>query len=67
MPPNSPVKISHKKDGCQRRTHRFHVSWPPNPAAGSDTAVIVTMTGGNFDLFDRHCDGQDGLHTHFAR
>ena len=24
-----PVKISHKKDGCQRQPHRFHVSRPP--------------------------------------
>ena len=29
MAPPSPVEISHKKDGCQRRPHRFHVSWPP--------------------------------------
>ena len=29
--PPSPVQISHKKDGRQRRPHRkrFHVSWPP--------------------------------------
>ena len=27
MPPR-PVEISHKKDGCQRQPHRFHVSWP---------------------------------------
>ena len=25
------------------------------------------MTGGIFDLFDGHCDGQNGLHIHFAR
>ena len=30
------VKISHKKDGRQR-PHRFHVSHPPYPAAGSAT------------------------------
>ena len=29
--PPGPVKISHKKDCCQRRPHRFHVSWPPLP------------------------------------
>ena len=23
--------------------------------------------GGTFDLFDSQCDGQNGLHTHFAR
>ena len=36
--PPSPVQISHKKDGRQRRPHRFHVSCPPppHPAAGSD-------------------------------
>ena len=29
MPPTpSPVKISHKKDGHQRQTHRSHVSRP---------------------------------------
>ena len=36
MPPG-PVKISHKKDGRQIRLHRFHVSCPPYPAAGSAT------------------------------
>ena len=24
----------------------------------------VTLTGGTFVLSDRHCDGQNGLHTH---
>ena len=28
-PPPGPVKIGHKKDGRQRRLHRFHVSRPP--------------------------------------
>ena len=37
MAPSSPVQISHKKDGRQRRPHRFHVSCPsPYPATGSD-------------------------------
>ena len=27
--PPGPVKIGHKKDGCRRQPHRFHVSWPP--------------------------------------
>ena len=38
-PTPGPVKISHKKDGCRRRTPRFHVSQPPSPhlAAGSAT------------------------------
>ena len=29
MAPPGPVKIGHKKDGRQRRPHRFHVSRPP--------------------------------------
>ena len=29
MPSPGPVKISHKKDGHQRRPHRFHVPRPP--------------------------------------
>ena len=38
MPPPGPVKINHKKDGCRRRPHICHVSWPPPyPAAGSAT------------------------------
>ena len=28
-PPPGPVKIGHKKYGCRRRPHRFHVSRPP--------------------------------------
>ena len=36
-PPPGPVQTSHKKDGRQRRQHRFHVSCPPPyPASGSD-------------------------------
>ena len=27
--------------------------------------TTVTLIGGTFDLFDGHCDGQNGLHTHF--
>ena len=38
--PDGPVKISHKKDGRQRRRHRFHVSCPPYPATGSATVII---------------------------
>ena len=29
--PPSPVQISHKEDGRQRRSHGFHVSCPPPP------------------------------------
>ena len=39
-PPLGPVKISHKKDGHWRRSHRFRVSHnPPYPAAGSATEL----------------------------
>ena len=42
MAPPGPVKIGHKKDGRQRRPHRFHVSRPPPyPAAGSATVTIT--------------------------
>ena len=34
MAPPSPVETSHKKDGRQRRPHRFHVSCPPPPTPG---------------------------------
>ena len=40
----APVEISHKKDGCQRRPYRFHVSWPPYPAAGSDAGQFNKLT-----------------------
>ena len=44
-PPPSPVQISHKKDGRQRRPHRFHVSWlAPYPAAGSDAAQKLRLS-----------------------
>ena len=42
-----PVKISHKKDGRRRRSHRFNVSLPSPltyPAAGSATAATGTIT-----------------------
>ena len=43
MAPQSPVEISHKKDGRQRWPHRFHVSCPPPyPAAGSDAGTHPT-------------------------
>ena len=41
MAPPGPVKIGHKKDGHQRRPHRFHVSRPPPyPVAGSATELL---------------------------
>ena len=39
------VNISHKKDGRQRRLHRFFVSWPPYPAAGSATGGLLKRVG----------------------
>ena len=47
-------------------------SWKKFPRKGLFTlngSIIgtVTLMGGTFDLFDRHCDGQNGLHTHFVR
>ena len=41
-PPRSPVQTSHKKDGLQRRPHRFHVSCPLPP-----TRPLVPMLGGD--------------------
>ena len=44
MAPPGPVKIGHKKDGRQRRPHRFHVSRPPPyPAAGSATETKPSL------------------------
>ena len=40
MAPSGPVKISHKKNGCRRRPHRFHVSRPPYLAVGSATVIV---------------------------
>ena len=28
--------------------------------------IIVALTGCTFDFLDGHCDGHNGLHTHFA-
>ena len=44
--PPSPVQTSHKKDGRQRRPHRFHVSWPPpQPVARSDADPGIFSIG----------------------
>ena len=44
MAPPGPVKIGYKKDGHQRRPHRFHVSQPPPyPAAGSATDTLTIL------------------------
>ena len=29
-------------------------------------AVTVALTGGTFDIFDEHYEGQNGLHTYFC-
>ena len=34
--------------------------------AHSDDSITITCIDGTFELFDGHCDGQNGLHTHFA-
>ena len=48
MAPPGPVKIGHKKDGRQRRPHRFHVSRPPPyPAAGSATGSYIVFMSSN--------------------
>ena len=45
MAPPGPVKIGHKKDGRQRRPHRFHVSRSrPYPAAGSATGTCLQFS-----------------------
>ena len=46
-----PVKISHKKDGCQRRPHRFHVSCPlpltrlQDPLLNSMSIILWILCG----------------------
>ena len=42
--PPGPVKTSHKKDGRQRRPHRFHVSWPP-PTRPLDPMLCSLQVG----------------------
>ena len=49
-PSPSPVQISHKKDGRQKRPHRFHVSWPPYPTAGPDAGLCISQTRRTFEL-----------------
>ena len=44
LPPPGPVKISHKKMAVQKRPHRFHVSRPPYPPAGSATAGVTNIS-----------------------
>ena len=49
-----PIKISYKKDGCQRQQHRFCASHPPYLAAGSATAGQVLIQGSLTQLFFMH-------------
>ena len=52
MAPFGPVKINHKKDGHQRRPHRFHVSWPPSHlTAGSATENVAILASKVFENF----------------
>ena len=61
-PPPSPVEITHKKDGHQRRPHRFHVSCPlPHPAAGSDADVL--FMGPLIPLFRTSGDVSSGFQS----
>ena len=32
----------------------------------SHRTTLSPLTGDTYDLFDGHCDRQNGLHTHFA-
>ena len=41
MAPPGPVKIGHKKDGRQRRPHRFHVSRPPPLTRPLDPLLVL--------------------------
>ena len=43
-PPPGPVKISHKKDGCRIRPHKFHVSRPPS------TRLLDPLLGFRFGI-----------------
>ena len=51
MPPPGPVKIGHRKDGYQRRPHRFHVSRPSFPAARSAIEGFRNITLSRFVRF----------------
>ena len=44
----------------------YHVEFIGYLRSVHTDTVTVTLTGGTFDLFERHCDGQNRLHTHFA-
>ena len=67
----SPVKISHKKDGCQKWPHRFHVSCPPppHPAAGSATEnvghckeiLVVIQDNTGFPLVLKNLENDKGI------
>ena len=52
--PPSPVQTSHKKDGRQRQTHRFHVSLPPPPGRWIRCCVNSSFVSGVFVLFNKN-------------
>ena len=47
-----------------RAVHCYHLKGAFTPS--DYVTVTVTFTVGTFDVFDGNCDGQNGLHTHFA-
>ena len=59
MAPPSPVKIGHKKDGHQRRPHRFHVSRPSLTRPLDPLLFISQMSS-----VIRFCQLTQGLHNY---
>ena len=51
-PPQSPVKISYKKDGHQRRLHRFHVSQPHPTLTRPLDPLLVFIEGLSLTVAD---------------
>ena len=49
-PPPGPVKICNKKDGCLRRLHRFHVSYPPPPGLWICYCYLTYKTFNQFTI-----------------
>ena len=71
--PASPVKISHKKDDCRIRPHRYHISPPPSTRLLDPLLCIkaekITMQWRSHDFQDgdplpswiRQCQGAHSL------
>ena len=53
----SPVKISHKKDGCQRQLHRFHVSRPPSYLVAGSATDLTSLVEDTFRISHCLCQG----------